>query len=181
MVEMPKIKMTLEEYMELDETNQIVELIDGELVMPPQPLDEHQKDSGRIFMFVWKVVSDGELRYAPTGLHIGGHVFEPDIFWVRPDNDHCVLVDGKYWAGAPDFVVEILSKSTEYRNRGIKYETYQEHDVREYWLVEPQTKFIEVYVLVGSKFDRLGVFGRGTIFDSPVLGTKVDVTAVMGA
>ena len=74
MVEMPKIKMTLEEYMELDETNQIVELIDGELVMPPQPLDEHQKDSGRIFMFVWKVVSDGELRYAPTGLHIGGHV-----------------------------------------------------------------------------------------------------------
>lgn len=181
MVDMPKVKVTFEEYMEMDETNQIVELIDGELIMPPQPLDEHQKDSGRIFGFVGKVVKGGELRYAPTGVHVGGHVFEPDIFWVSPENDRCVLVDGKYWEGAPDFVVELLSKSTEYRDRGVKYETYQLHGVREYWLVEPLVKFIEVYVLVNGKFERLGVFGRGKSFESPVLGVTVDVSAVLGA
>jgi len=181
MVDMPKVKTTFEEYMDMDETNHIVELIDGELIMPPQPLDEHQKDSGRIFGFVGKVVKGGELRYAPTGVHIGGNVFEPDIFWVSPENDRCALVDGKYWEGAPDFVVELLSKSTEYRDRGVKYETYQLHGVREYWLVEPLAKFIEVYVLAGNKFDRLGIFGRGTVFESPVLGATVDVTAVLGA
>jgi Uma2 family endonuclease len=180
MVDMPKIKMTLEEYMELDETNQIIELIDGELLMTPPPLDEHQKDTVGIIIYLGKVLPSGALRVAPCGLHIGDHVFEPDIFWVSPENDRCVLVDGKYWEGAPDFVVEILSKSTEYRDRGIKFDTFQTHGVREYWLVEPTNKFIEVYVLVGNKFDRLGIFGRGTDFESPVLRRKVDVSVVLG-
>lgn len=180
MVDMPKIRMSFEEYMELDETNHIVELIDGELVMTPPPLDEHQSDVVSIVLFLGKVMKDGVLRIAPCGVHIGGHVFEPDIFWVSNENDHCVLVDGKYWAGAPDLVIEIISKSTEYRDRGIKYETFERHGVREYWLVEPTTKFIEVYVLVNGKFARLGVFGRGKSFESPVLGVVVDVTAVLG-
>ncbi len=181
MVDMPKVKITFEDYMEMEETNRIVELIDGELVMTPPPLDEHQKDVIGLLLFLGKVLKNGALRVAPCGLHIGGHMFEPDIFWVSADNDRCVLVDGKYWEGAPDLVVELLSKSTEYRDRGIKYDTFQKHGVREYWLVEPLTKFVEVYVLAGSKFDRLGVFGRGTIFESPVLGIKVDVSAALGA
>lgn len=180
MADLTQIKMTLEEYMALEETNQIVELIDGELIMTPPPFDEHQKGSSHLFLFLAQVVKGGELRYAPTGLHIGEHMFEPDIFWVSPENDRCVLVEGKYWEGAPDLVIEILSKSTEYRDRGIKFETFEKHGVREYWLVESEAKFIEVYVLVNNKFERLGVFGRGKTFESPVLGLAVEVTTVLG-
>jgi Uma2 family endonuclease len=180
MADLTQIKMTLEEYMALEETNQIVELIDGELVMTPPPFDEHQGVIGHTYFFLAQNVKGGTLRIAPTGLHIGEHMFEPDIFWVGPENNRCVLVEGKYWEGAPDLVIEILSKSTEYRDRGIKFETFEKHGVREYWLVESEAKFIEVYVWIEGKFDRLGLFGRGKTFESPVLGMAVDVTTVLG-
>jgi Uma2 family endonuclease len=180
MVEMPKTMMTFDEYLALEETNHIVELINGTLIETPLPLDIHQNISGRVLIFVSEILKMGSLRIAPTGLHIGGHAFEPDIFWVSPENTRCVLVEGKYWEGAPDLVVEILSKSTEYRDRGIKFETFQAQGVREYWLVEPQAKFIEVYVQTGSKFDRMGVFGRGKMFESPVLGASVEIVSVLG-
>jgi Uma2 family endonuclease len=48
---------------------------------------------------------------------------------------------------APDFVVEILSTSTEARDRGIKFEDYAAHGVREYWLVDPEGETLEQYLL----------------------------------
>ncbi len=49
---------------------------------------------------------------APLDVYIGDEiVVQPDVFWVSESNDQCVLVDGKYWRGAPDLVVEVLSPS----------------------------------------------------------------------
>ena len=182
MADMTKTRMTAQEFMELPESNQIIELIDGEAVMPPSAVDGHQKASSRTHGYLFQLLKVGELRYSPMDVYFDEHNYvQPDIFWVSPDNDHCHLVDEKYWHGAPDLIIEILSPSTEERDRDDKFNLYQKHGVREYWLVEPEAKFIEVYVLLNGKFERLGVFGRGKTFESPVLGAKVDVTAVLGA
>lgn len=54
--------------------------------------------------------------------------------------------------GAPDLVVEVLSPGTEKRDRGYKKDLYEKYGVLEYWIVEPETQTIEVYLLKDKKF-----------------------------
>jgi Uma2 family endonuclease len=181
MVDFVQTRMTSADYWELPEINKIQELIDGELIMTPPPLDVHQQRSSGIFIFLSQTVQGGVLRFAPTGVHFeDDYDFEPDIFWIAPENDHCFLVpDGRYWHGAPDLIVEILSPSTAYRDRGIKFETYQKHGVREYWLVDPEASFIEVYRLENEQFGRVGLFRAGQVFTSGVLNIDIRVEVLL--
>lgn len=48
---------------------------------------------------------------------------------------------------APDLIVEVLSRSTTGRERGVKFEDYAAHGVREYWIIDPVRKAVEQYQL----------------------------------
>ena len=54
--------------------------------------------------------------------------------------------------GAPDLVVEILSPSTAARDKGYKKDVYEASGVREYWIVNPMDRSVEVYLLVNGRF-----------------------------
>ncbi len=54
--------------------------------------------------------------------------------------------------GAPDLVVEILSRSTLKRDRTVKKDAYEKAGVKEYWIVSPNDKTIEIYRLQDGKF-----------------------------
>lgn len=169
-----KTRTSFADYDALPETNQIVELIDGEVVMNP-PVDKHQKALWQIVADLMPLLRDGEARFAPSGLHFDdGNSFEPDLFWVSAANTNCFLeANGRYWHGAPDLVVEILSPSTELADRGKKFLTYQKYGVREYWLVNPEARFVEVYRLVDSKFEQQGIYEPQQHFESAALGGAV--------
>jgi len=172
MVEIPKTKTTFADYTALPESNQIIELIDGEIVVNP-PLDQHQQVVGDIYVFLASLLRrSGTLRIAPTGVRFDDlNSFEPDIFWVRPDSPSCVLTnDQRYWYGAPDLIVEILSPSTASYDRGVKFDIYEKYGVREYWLVDSESRYVEVYTLTEQRFVRLGVFTPEKSFTSSVLG-----------
>lgn len=178
-----KTRMTFEEYAALPETNQIVELIDGEIVVNP-PNFRHQKTLLQIIAVLLPLKLEGELCIAPVGLHFDdGNSFEPDIFWIGPENVNCVLEpEGRYGRGAPDLVIEILSPSTASNDRGVKYETYERYGVHEYWLADPDAKFTEVYHHDGTKFARQGVFKTGQSFTSAVLnGATIDTQSWFSA
>lgn len=165
-----KTQVTFAEYAALPESNQIIELIDGEIVVNP-PLDVHQKILWQIVAALMPLLKKGEARFAPTSLYLDDrHSFEPDLFWVSETNDRCALgADGRFWHGAPDLVVEILSPSTAYHNRGIKFELYEQYGVREYWLVDPEAQFVEVYRRGAERFERIGVYKADQTFTSTVL------------
>jgi Uma2 family endonuclease len=55
---------------------------------------------------------------------------------------------------APDLVVEILSDSTERRDRGVKRERYGAFGVSEYWIVDTDAKHVELYRLIGGELHR---------------------------
>ena len=55
--------------------------------------------------------------------------------------------------GAPDLVVEVLSPSTARRDKGYKKKLYEKHGVKEYWLVNTDSKSIEVHLLKDGKFE----------------------------
>jgi len=46
--------------------------------------------------------------------------------------------------GAPDLIVEILSARSDYLDRKVKVELYEGYGVKEYWLVDPERKEVEV-------------------------------------
>ena len=61
---------------------------------------------------------------------------------IKPDGVH----------GAPDLVVEVLSPGTAKNDKGRKKDTYAKHGVKEYWIVNPADKSVDVYILEGSYY-----------------------------
>jgi Uma2 family endonuclease len=94
----------------------------------------------------------------------------------------CKLGDDGYGHGAPDLVIEVLSRGTEGKDRGKKFDLYQRYGVREYWLVNIESKLVEVFRLENQKFNRLGAFEPGDKFVSVVLGDlEIDVGALLNS
>ena len=74
--------------------------------------------------------------------------FVPDFMAVcDPDK---IKQDGVH--GAPDLVVEVLSPGTARNDRTLKKDTYARFGVREYWLVSPGDKYVEIYRNDGGEF-----------------------------
>jgi Uma2 family endonuclease len=178
-----KTNMTVKEFMELPESNLPVELIDGELSMSPAPKDSHQKQLRGVFRYLDKRVTTGELLFAPLDVHFDDvNVTQPDLFWVSGSESLCKLGADGYWHGAPDLVIEVLSRGTEGKDRGKKFDLYERYGVREYWLVNIESKLIEVFRLENQKFNRLGAFEPGDKFVSVVLGDlEIDVGALLNS
>jgi Uma2 family endonuclease len=78
-------------------------------------------------------------------------------------------------------MIEILSPASAARDRGIKYDLYEDYGIREYWLVDPVSQFVEVYQLTDGEFDRLGLFATDQVFTSPLLGQTVMVSQLLGS
>lgn len=173
-------QMTVEAFLKLPESNQIVQLIHSDVMTGPALSDLHQLLAGAIYIFLKQILPAGALRMAPLDVHIDDtEVVQPDIFWVSEDSDACVLIEGRYWRGAPTLVVEVLSPSTAQLDLGEKFDIYEKCGVREYWLVD-QALFVQVYRLENGKFVRQGVFGLGQTFVSRVAGDiEIDVRKLL--
>lgn len=75
--------------------------------------------------------------------------FVPDVMLVG--NPDMIKANGIY--GAPDLVVEVLSPSTMYNDRGPKKKAYASAGVKEYWLVTPAERSVEVYLNHAGVFE----------------------------
>lgn len=64
--------------------------------------------------------------------------------------------------GAPDFVVEILSPTTAKRDLSIKKDTYEKYGVKEYWIIDPKSENITVYLLKDGKYELQDVYHNYT-------------------
>ena len=74
---------------------------------------------------------------------------------VQPDL--CVIcdaskVDEKGCLGAPNLIIEILSKGNSKKDMTIKFDLYEENGVQEYWIVNPSEKDVHIYTLSNGKY-----------------------------
>ncbi|MBR1729028.1 MAG: Uma2 family endonuclease [Selenomonadaceae bacterium] len=82
--------------------------------------------------------------------------YKPDVSIVmRKPN---VLEKEKFIDGSPDLVVEVISESSKKYDIGVKKEDYERFGVKEYWIVDPDKKSIEVYHNVDGKFNLSGEY-----------------------
>lgn len=77
--------------------------------------------------------------------------YEPDICFFKPEKVAQFTADQLLFP-APDFVIEILSDSTEKIDRGIKFIDYAAHGVAEYWIVDPLKQTVEKYLLQQGEY-----------------------------
>jgi Uma2 family endonuclease len=72
--------------------------------------------------------------------------YEPDVsVWLT--ERAADFADDMLYYPPPDLVVEVLSKSTEDRDRGVKYDDYCREGVSEYWIVDPRVQRVQQYRL----------------------------------
>ena len=132
------------------------ELIDGIIsLMSPAPSMKHQEVSRnmlRIFAnFLHKKTC--KVFYAPFDVRLpkNGEKENEKLFnVVQPDL--CIIcdpskIDDKGCLGAPDMIVEIISLSNTKHDVKTKFELYQKHGVKEYWIVFPYDKMVQVWLL----------------------------------
>ena len=136
----------------------MVELIKGKIVqMTPAPNVCHQSISGNLHGFLFAHFRHQKCRLfaAPFDVRLYDRkkslVANQDIYTVvQPDL--CVicnpeLLDKKGCNGAPDWIIEILSRGNSKKEMETKYALYQEAGVSEYWIVYPELRAIHQFVL----------------------------------
>lgn len=180
MVDRPQTKVSAAEFLTLPETLQPTELIDGEIVVSPSPVPQHQIIVGNLYHLLRNIISEGILLISPIDLRLDeDNVVQPDIVWLSPKG-RCVVRE-KWLEGAPALIVEVLSPGTARRDRGDKFDLYERHGVGEYWLVDPDGQYVEVYTLNAGHYQRQGLYSPGERFPSAALGGKeVDLTGIWG-
>ncbi len=178
----PQGQWTEADYFMLPETNRYVELSDGRLIMPPHPTFSHQTALQNLFERLNTFVKQrglGIVRFAPLPVRLWpGKVREPDIFFIAKEHADRI---GEQACGVPDLVVEVLSAATREVDRGEKFAEYAQAGAREYWLVEPDARTIEVFVLRGRVYELLGKWPAGQTARSELLaGFEVAIDQIVG-
>jgi Uma2 family endonuclease len=143
-----------------------LELIKGWIYkMSPAPKRKHQAVSGNLFFEMKKYFNscDCKVYEAPFDVRLKknkGSDAEVDTV-VQPDiSVFCDLskLDDRGAIDAPDLVVEITSDSTMKKDYNEKFNIYEENNVQEYWIVNPDLKSMELFKANNSKLESVGVF-----------------------
>ncbi len=178
----PQGQWTEEDYFSLPDTNRYVELSEGQLIMPPHPTFSHQEALKRLFLRLNAFVEArglGIVEVAPLPVRLWpGKIREPDIFFIAKEHVDRI---GERVCGVPDLVVEVTSPSTARTDRMEKFQEYARAGVSEYWIVDPDARTVEVYVLREGAYLLRGKWGVGEVASSELLsGFEVEVAEVVG-
>ncbi len=130
------------------------QLIGGEFVMTPSPTPYHQRISRRIEVELITFVeakNAGEVLHAPLDTYLSDvETYQPDIVFIS--KERLSIIGEKKIETAPDLVVEILSPATAYYDLRHKMRVYEVSGVKEYWIVDPMEKTIDVFENHGKEF-----------------------------
>lgn len=155
-----------------------LELLRGKISpMPPAPNLEHQRISGRLFLNIATFLgkSNCEVFSAPFDVRLRRKdqagddqkiftVVQPDLCVVCDPS----ILDQRGCNGAPDLVVEILSPGNSKRELRDKFELYEETGVKEYWIVYPEQRSVNRFIL-----NEEGIFvGLRPLSEEEILETK---------
>jgi len=164
------------------------EIIEGVAYdMSPSPTTEHQGISFKLSGILYAFLKDKkckafaapfDVRLAETNDEVDEElktVVQPDIAVVCDQNK----LDKRGCYGAPDITVEILSPSTSYKDQTEKLLLYEKHRVKEYWIVNPDAKYVMIYRLEGVKYGKPEYLTENDTIKSMALdGLEIDLSEV---
>ncbi len=156
-------------YNDIDEDSK-AEFVEGVVIMHSPAKDAHNETRALIDRLISThadVHGLGKVRSEKALIALSRNDFEPDVvFWSAAKAAAIGPQTLKY--PAPDWVCEVLSPGTERYDRGIKMNDYAAHDVAEYWIIDPDKRVAEIYLLQDDK-----QYGLHTKTDSGILRSTV--------
>ncbi|WP_138989423.1 Uma2 family endonuclease [Larkinella sp. C7] len=159
------------------------EFINGVVVMHSPVKRQHLNASENLLMLLKVYVNKqdlGEVNTEKALVALSRNDYEPDIcYWNK--EIAASFYDDQMEHPAPDLIVEILSRTTTGRDRGIKFEDYAAHGVREYWMIDPVRQSLEQYKLDEDlmAFEEAAVlFVDDTLESLTIPGFRIPVRAI---
>ena len=133
------------------------EIIEGVKFMAPSPGWGHVNVTANLIKLIGNYASINKLGVvAPDNFDVhfpDGNLFQPDFIFVSAENAKLLFQSKETTIhGVPDMVAEIFSRSTMKRDITIKKDIYERNGVKEYWLINPWSESIEVYLLREGKY-----------------------------
>ena len=134
------------------------EIIDGIAYAMASPTVQHQRISRELMVFLHNFFKNKpcEVFSAPFDVRLFPKEDDSDTTVVQPDIlvvcDSKKLQDGKFCLGAPDLIIEILSRNSAVMDRKVKAEKYQQAGVREYWIVNSDNLDVLVNQLTNDRY-----------------------------
>jgi Uma2 family endonuclease len=142
-------RYTYSDYMTWDGEERL-ELIDGVPYLMSAPNRQHQGMLSNLHGQFWTFLKGKKCKvyFAPFDVRLNADtlddtVVQPDLLIVCDDSK----LDKAGCKGVPDMVVELLSPSTSRYDRTTKFDTYLKAGIREYWIIDPETKILAAHIL----------------------------------
>lgn len=156
------------------------EFIQGQVVMHSPALNRHLLATKRLFNLM-----DSHVRVHSLGVvHIEKAMtcfprndYEPDVMFFGTAKLGLITPDTLKFP-IPDLIVEVLSPSTEARDRGIKHADYALHGVREYWIIDPVGETVELHRLEGDAYPAVPAQKDGVLSSQVIAGFEVPLRAI---
>jgi Uma2 family endonuclease len=159
------IRLTYADYLSLPEDGLRYEILDGELAVTASPTTLHQRVSRDLEFALHRQVRElglGEVFNAPVDVILADTTITvPDLVFIAREN--AAIVTTRAIEGPPDLIVEILSPSTAQRDRGVKAQLFARYGVREYWIVDPEERTLEILRRVADRFEPQGCYEGDTV------------------
>lgn len=145
-----KVRWTIDDLESLPETSDRFEIIDGDLHVTRAPHWKHQSVAGRVYaqLLNWSMSSGlGEPVMTPGIIFSPSDAVIPDVVWASSERIDTFLDDAGHLTGAPELMVEVLSKTPKDKDRDRKYKLklYSVEGVQEYWILDREQKLIEIF------------------------------------
>lgn len=156
------------------------EFIQGEVIMHSPALNRHLIASQNLFSILdafVRVHRLGQVRHEKAMTSFPRNDYEPDVMFFGPAKTALIDPDTLKFP-VPDFIAEVLSPSTEARDRGIKFRDYALHGVAEYWIIDPVAEAVEAYRLGDSIYPPVDAQATGTLSSDVIPGFEIPVRAL---
>ncbi len=163
----------------IDETKKM-EFINGEIYFQSPVKMQHNTATKRIVKLLDTYVETHGLGYVGVEkilISLTRNDYEPDICFF--DIEKSVNFKPKQMQfPAPDFIVEVLSDSTERNDRETKFQDYAAHGIKEYWIVDPEAETVEQYIVENEEYELKLKSNDGTIESVAVPGFRIPIKAI---
>lgn len=157
-----RTRLTYEHYLLFPEDGKQHEIIEGEHYMSPAPETAHQGALGNLYVIMFNYLRRrrlGTVFFAPVDvLFSNTNVVQPDLVYVSKQN--AGIITKQNIRGTPDLLVEVRSPGTAKYDLTLKKNLYARFGVKEYWIVDPAERTIEVFRLGSGGYGRAKKFGR---------------------
>ncbi len=178
-----KLVLTYQDYLKMPDDRTRKEIIAGELYVTAAPSPLHQRVVLGLAAALLSAAREhnlGEVLVSPVDVVLSQtDVVQPDIVFIAAVSSQ--IIGDAAIHGAPDLVVEVLSPSTLKLDRQRKLDLYARAGVLEYWIVDPDSRAVEIYRLTQGAYRLERRISEGEVIRSALLtGLTLDLRDLFG-